>query len=62
MQSVRLIGRHVRVKGRDEIGRIVHQWGGKFASTPDDVWGVIVRFDTTRQIGWYEPKELELLD
>jgi hypothetical protein len=62
MKPIGLIGRHVRVRGRDEIGRVVHQWGGKFAATADDVWGVIVRFDKTRELGWYEMRDLELVD
>jgi hypothetical protein len=62
MQPERLVGRHVRVPGREDVGRVIHQWGGKFAATADDVWAVIVRFDNTRELGWYEMKDLELLD
>jgi hypothetical protein len=58
----RLVGRHVRVPGRDDIGRVIHQWGGKVAATAGDVWAVIVRFDHTRELGWYEVEDLELLD
>lgn len=62
MQPERLVGRQVRVPGREDVGRVIHQWGGKFAATPNDVWAVIVRFDNTRELGWYEPKDLELLN
>ena len=62
MQAARLIGRHVRVKGRAEVGRVIHEWGQKFAAGPDAVWGVVVRFDQTREIGWYQISDLELVD
>lgn len=61
MEQPRLMGRRVRVLGRDDIGRVVRHWPREGA-TLNVLWAVVVRFAASGEIGWYEPHQVELLD
>ncbi len=54
-------GRHVRVPGRDDIGTVI-QWGKNLGTPSHNVYAVVIHFEDTGEVSYYDQHKVELVD
>ncbi len=53
-------GRRVTVANRSEVGKVL-QWGANVGVPSQNVWAVIIRFEPSGEIAWYDANSVMLV-